>query len=89
MFMASMTFDLGEEVNALRDMVHRWAQERVKPLAAEVDRTNAFPNELWPKWGSWGFWGSPWTRPMAGRAWGTWPIPSRSRRSAASRPPSG
>jgi isovaleryl-CoA dehydrogenase len=34
MFMASMTFDLGEEVNALREMVHRWAQERVKPLAA-------------------------------------------------------
>jgi isovaleryl-CoA dehydrogenase len=43
MFMASMTFDLGEDVNALREMVHRWAQERVKPLAAEIDRTNAFP----------------------------------------------
>ena len=51
MFMASMTFDLGEEVNALREMVHRWAQERVKPLAAETDRTNAFPNELWREMG--------------------------------------
>ena len=38
MFNASMKFDLGEDVNALRDMVHRWAQERVKPLAAEIDR---------------------------------------------------
>ena len=37
MFNASMKFDLGEDVNALRDMVHRWAQERVKPLAAGLD----------------------------------------------------
>jgi isovaleryl-CoA dehydrogenase len=57
MFMASMTFDLGEEVNALREMVHRWAQERVKPLAAEVDRTNAFPNELWREMGELGLLG--------------------------------
>lgn len=35
MFNASMTFDLGEDANALREMVHRWAQERVKPLAAK------------------------------------------------------
>ncbi len=47
MFTQAMQFDLGEDVNALRDMVHRWAQERVKPLAAAVDRDNAFPNELW------------------------------------------
>jgi hypothetical protein len=57
MFMASMTFDLGEDVNALREMVHRWAQERVKPLAAEVDRTNAFPNELWREMGELGLLG--------------------------------
>ena len=31
MFTASMNFDLGEDVSALRAMVHRWAQERVKP----------------------------------------------------------
>ena len=29
MFHASMSFDLGEDVNALRDMVHDWAQTRV------------------------------------------------------------
>ncbi len=57
MFTASMKFDLGEDVNALRDTVHRWAQERVKPLAAEVDRTNAFPNALWPEMGDLGLLG--------------------------------
>ncbi|MBI1418511.1 MAG: isovaleryl-CoA dehydrogenase [Limimaricola sp.] len=57
MFTASMRFDLGEEVNALRDMVHAWAQERVAPLAAEIDRNNAFPPELWPEMGALGLLG--------------------------------
>ncbi len=57
MFLASMKFDLGDEVGALRDMVHRWAQERVKPLAAEVDKRNVFPAELWAEMGSLGLLG--------------------------------
>jgi len=57
MFMHSMKFDLGEEVEALRDMVHRWAQERIKPIAAEVDKTNQFPNELWREMGELGLLG--------------------------------
>ncbi|GAA5071931.1 isovaleryl-CoA dehydrogenase [Roseibacterium beibuensis] len=57
MFKASMNFDLGEDVNALREMVHRWAQERVKPLAAETDKSNAFPNELWTEMGELGLLG--------------------------------
>ncbi|MCG6904265.1 MAG: isovaleryl-CoA dehydrogenase, partial [Rhodobacter sp.] len=57
MFTASMTFDLGEDVNALRDMVHRWAQDRVKPKAAEIDRTNVFPSELWQEMGELGLLG--------------------------------
>ena len=57
MFLASMTFDLGEDVNALRDMVHTWAQERVKPMAAEIDRKNAFPAELWREMGELGLLG--------------------------------
>ena len=57
MFTQGMEFDLGEDVNALRDMVHRWAQERVKPIAAEVDQTNAFPNELWKEMGDLGLLG--------------------------------
>ena len=57
MFTRGMEFDLGEDVNALRDMVHRWAQDRVKPIAAEVDRTNAFPNDLWTEMGDLGLLG--------------------------------
>lgn len=57
MFLGSMRFDLSEEVNALRDMVHAWSQKRVKPLAAETDRSNAFPNALWPEMGALGLLG--------------------------------
>ncbi|WP_281856250.1 isovaleryl-CoA dehydrogenase [Litoreibacter halocynthiae] len=57
MFTASMNFDLGEDVNALREMVHRWAQERVKPLAAEVDASNDFPAHLWTEMGELGLLG--------------------------------
>ena len=57
MFTSSMQFDLGEDVNALRAIVHRWAQERVKPMAADIDANNAFPNELWPEMGALGLLG--------------------------------
>mgnify|MGYP002624454975 CR=1 FL=1 len=57
MFTASMQFDLGEDVNALREMVHRWAQERLKPMAAEIDRANLFPSELWREMGELGLLG--------------------------------
>ncbi|MEL6099916.1 MAG: isovaleryl-CoA dehydrogenase [Pseudomonadota bacterium] len=57
MFAHSMTFDFGDEVNALRDMVHRWAQDRVRPMAADIDQTNAFPPELWPEMGELGLLG--------------------------------
>jgi isovaleryl-CoA dehydrogenase len=57
MFMASMTFDLGEDVNALREMVHRWAQDRVKPTGRRRGPENAFPNELWTEMGQLGLLG--------------------------------
>ncbi len=57
MFHAAMNFDLGEDVNALREMVHRWARERLKPMADRIDRSNAFPNELWPEMGELGLLG--------------------------------
>ncbi|AUC55082.1 acyl-CoA dehydrogenase [Sagittula sp. P11] len=57
MFLASMRFDLGEDVHALREMAHRWAQERVKPMAAAIDRDNVFPPELWPEMGELGLLG--------------------------------
>ncbi|MDV4167697.1 isovaleryl-CoA dehydrogenase [Rhodovulum sp. FJ3] len=57
MFNATMTFDLGEDVGALREMVHRWAQERVRPMAAKVDQDNCFPAELWREMGELGLLG--------------------------------
>ncbi|WP_290691211.1 MULTISPECIES: isovaleryl-CoA dehydrogenase [unclassified Haematobacter] len=54
MFMASMRFDLGEDIETLREAVHRWAQERLKPMAAEIDRTNEFPAPLWKELGDLG-----------------------------------
>eukprot|EP00903_Cladosiphon_okamuranus_P017972 g16534.t1 len=57
MFTASMKFDLGEDVNALREMVHRFAQERIKPMAAKIDADNEFPAELWKEMGDLGLLG--------------------------------
>ena len=57
MFHATMTFDLGDEANAVREMTHRWAQERLKPMAADIDRDNLFPNELWRELGALGLLG--------------------------------
>ena len=57
MFLGSMTFDLGDDTNALRDVVHRWAQDRVKPIAAKIDTDNIFPSELWTEMGDLGLLG--------------------------------
>jgi len=57
MFNASMNFALDEEIEALRDLVHRWAQDRLAPMAAEIDRKNQFPAELWPELGELGLLG--------------------------------
>lgn len=57
MFAGSMRFDLGEDIEALRDMVHRWAQDRLKPIAADVDRENVFPAALWREMGDLGLLG--------------------------------
>ncbi len=57
MFAASMRFDLGEDVLALQDVVHRWAQDRVRPMASEIDKSNTFPAELWREMGDLGLLG--------------------------------
>jgi len=57
MFSASMNFACGEEIEALRDLVHRWAQDRVAPMAAEIDLKNEFPAELWREMGELGLLG--------------------------------
>ncbi|MBB1496830.1 isovaleryl-CoA dehydrogenase [Paracoccus sp. MC1862] len=57
MFTRGMEFDLGEDVNALRDLVHRWAQEWIRPIATQVDRENVFPADLWREMGELGLLG--------------------------------
>jgi isovaleryl-CoA dehydrogenase len=42
MYTNGLTFPLGDEVEALRDMVRRFAQERIAPIAAEIDRQTSF-----------------------------------------------
>ncbi|PJN95828.1 acyl-CoA dehydrogenase [Amaricoccus sp. HAR-UPW-R2A-40] len=57
MFTASLDFALGEDLDALRDLVRSWAQERVAPLAAGIDRDNVFPAPLWREMGDLGLLG--------------------------------
>nr|WP_304655084.1 isovaleryl-CoA dehydrogenase [Neorhizobium galegae] len=52
-----MNFALGEEVDAVRETVHRFAQEKLKPRADEIDRSNEFARDLWPELGSLGLLG--------------------------------
>lgn len=57
MFTTGMNFALGEDIEALRDMVHRFAQDRIAPIAEKVDESNEFPNELWKEFGELGLLG--------------------------------
>jgi isovaleryl-CoA dehydrogenase len=53
----SLNFGLGETIDLLRDAVHDFAQSEIAPLAAEIDRSNEFPNQLWRKLGDMGLLG--------------------------------
>ncbi|MDQ2103803.1 isovaleryl-CoA dehydrogenase [Azospirillum isscasi] len=50
----TLNFDLGESADMLRDSVRSFAADEIAPRAAEIDRTNEFPNELWRKFGDLG-----------------------------------
>jgi isovaleryl-CoA dehydrogenase len=50
-------FALGEATDAIRDTTSRFAAAKIAPLAAEVDRTNVFPRDLWPEMGALGLHG--------------------------------
>jgi isovaleryl-CoA dehydrogenase len=52
-----LQFDLGEDVDALRDAVQTFAQAEIAPLAAEMDKTDQFPMHLWRKMGDMGLLG--------------------------------
>ena len=57
MYGHSMNFGLGEEIGALRDMVQRFAAEKIAPIAADIDRSNEFPAHLWAELGALGLLG--------------------------------
>ena len=54
---SALDFALGPEIDMLRGTVRDFAEERVAPLAAEIDRTDRFPIELWPEMGRLGLHG--------------------------------
>ena len=49
-----LNFDLGETADALRDQVAAFAAAEIAPRAAEIDRVNTFPADLWRKFGNLG-----------------------------------
>ena len=57
MFNATLNFGLGEEIDALRETVQRFAADEIAPRAAEIDASNQFPMDLWQKMGELGLHG--------------------------------
>lgn len=50
----SLNYDLGETADMLRDAVRSFSADEIAPRAAEIDRSNEFPMDLWPKLGALG-----------------------------------
>src|ERR687885_1266034 len=50
-------FDLGETADAIRATVRDFAQSEIAPRAEEIDKTNTFPRDLWPRMGALGLHG--------------------------------
>ena len=49
-----LNFHLGEDIDALREAVRAFAQAEISPRAAEIDKTDQFPMDLWPRLGELG-----------------------------------
>lgn len=57
MFESTFSFPLGEDIAALRDAVRDFAQNEIAPRAAEIDKANLFPADMWTKLGELGVMG--------------------------------
>lgn len=57
MTMTTLNFNLGEIVDALRDTTRLFASKEIAPRAADIDRNNEFPMDLWKKFGDLGLLG--------------------------------
>src|SRR5256714_3042577 len=55
--LAALDHDLGPEIDMLRNSVRDFADEKIAPIAAEIDKTDRFPIELWPEMGALGLHG--------------------------------
>lgn len=53
----SLNFDLGEDINALREMVQQFAQNEIAPIAQQIDKDNDHPKQLWRQMGDLGLLG--------------------------------
>ncbi len=53
----TLNFDLGETADLLRASVRSFSDDAIAPRAEEIDRTNAFPRDLWPRLGEMGLLG--------------------------------
>jgi isovaleryl-CoA dehydrogenase len=53
----SLDFDLGESADAIRETVERFASTHIAPRAAQIDKTDEFPRDLWPQLGELGLLG--------------------------------
>ena len=68
--MPDFDFALGETRDILRTAVRDFARDRIRPLAAEIDRTDRFPIELWPEMGAMGLLGMTVPEEMGGSGMG-------------------